>query len=98
MGREYIDETYIHHLCGQTGLTEFLEKLRNGYETSLDPAGKRLALSVVQKILLVRALANKPQLLILENPLAGIERPYRDNIMQILFDTIKFVLSGKRPG
>jgi ATP-binding cassette subfamily B protein len=88
MGRSGIDKDYITHLCRRTGLQSFIAGQPLGYDTELDPAGKRLPRSVVQKILLVRALAPQPSLLIMEEPWQAIEEEYRQSIQDlILADT-----------
>ncbi len=84
MEREDIDGEFVTYLCEQTGLLPFLEDLPEGYDTILDPTGKRLPRTVIQKILLVRALAHKPELLILENPFYGIDEGSREKIRQLL--------------
>ncbi|HET7896302.1 MAG TPA: ATP-binding cassette domain-containing protein, partial [Flavisolibacter sp.] len=83
MGRQ-VNQPYLHSLVMQTGLTDFLKTLPQGYDTELDPTGKRLPMNVVQKILLVRALAHQPRLLLLEEPWRGLEEPSRHNIQQLL--------------
>lgn len=84
MGRPGIDVQYIHYLSDQTGLNTFLATLPFGFDTELDPTGKRLPGNVVQKILLVRALAHKPKLLIMEEPWQGIEERDRQSIHRLL--------------
>jgi ABC-type bacteriocin/lantibiotic exporter with double-glycine peptidase domain len=88
MGRE-VDKEYLNRLVRETGLFLFLQSLPYGYDTELDPAGKRLPQNVMQKILLVRAMVHQPQLLLLEEPWRGIEDPYRTNIQQLLLSLPK---------
>ena len=83
MGKE-VNKEYLSNLVQQTGLIHFLQALPLGYDTELDPAGKRLPQNVTQKILLVRALVHQPQLLLLEEPWRGIDDPYKTNIRQLL--------------
>ena len=83
MGKE-VNKEYLSNLVQQTGLIHFLQALPLGYDTELDPAGKRLPQNVMQKILLVRALVHQPQLLLLEEPWRGIDDPYKTNIRQLL--------------
>lgn len=85
MGRN-VDRNYLHQLVKQTGLVHFLESLPYGYDTELDATGKKLPWSVIHKILLVRAMAHQPQLLLLEDPWRGVEEPHRSNIQQMLLD------------
>ncbi|MGZ5287491.1 MAG: ATP-binding cassette domain-containing protein, partial [Flavisolibacter sp.] len=84
MGKPVTDRGFINTLCEKTGLLAFLAGQPAGYDTELDPAGKRLPRSVVQKILLVRALAHKPSLLIMEEPWQGIEEAHRRSIQDLV--------------
>lgn len=86
MGKPGIDKAFLNDLCEKTGLQSFLASLHAGYDTELDPTGKRLSRSVVQKILLVRALAHKPSLLIMEEPWQGIEEEYRRSIQDLILN------------
>jgi ATP-binding cassette, subfamily B, bacterial len=86
MGKANISKDYVARLCEITGLQKFLASLPDGYDTQLDPAGKRLPKSVVQKILLVRAMAHQPSLLILEEPWQGLNGSYRKNIQELLLN------------
>lgn len=86
MGKTDVDKRYLNELCEKTGLQSFLGSLPAGYDTELDPTGKRLPRSVVQKILLVRALAHKPSLLIMEEPWQGIEDEFRNSIKELILN------------
>jgi ABC-type bacteriocin/lantibiotic exporter with double-glycine peptidase domain len=88
MGNESVDTLYLNDLVAKVGLTDFLAKLEKGYDTELDPAGKRLPRNVVQKIQLVRALLCRPHLLLLEEPWQGIETPYREEIQNMLLQDL----------
>ena len=84
MGRRNIDRAYVASLAQAIGLQSFIGSLPTGYDTGLDPTGKRLPRNVVQKILLLRALAHKPGLLVMEEPWQGIEEMYKSNIQDLL--------------
>lgn len=84
MGNPAHNMPEIVHLFEEVGLGQFLGGLAEGFDTWLDPAGKRLPRNVIAKLLLVRALAGKPRLLLLEEPWTQIEDPYRSRIMQLL--------------
>ena len=71
-------------LAKDVGLENFIAALPIGYDTELDPTGKRLPGTVVQKILLLRALAHKPGLLVMEEPWQGIEAQYKSSIQNLL--------------
>lgn len=83
------DLSQINALAEQTGLSAYLSTLPKGYETYLDPTGKRLPRNVVQKILLVRALANNPALLLLEEPWSGIEEKNKKPIQDMLLKDLQ---------
>lgn len=84
MGNAHVDKGYVTEIVQSCGLMPFLSSLPDGYDTHLDPAGKRLPRNVIQKIQLVRALAHKPALLLLEEPWQGIEDHYKQDIQDLL--------------
>lgn len=88
LGSEHIPLEKVKELSAKTGLQEFIATLPKGYETLLDPTGKKLPRNVIQKILLVRALAAEPRLLLLEDPWAHVEGVHRLELMQML-DNLK---------
>ncbi len=84
LGNESIKKEYIVDLANRTGLSEFINGLKEGYDTPLDPTGNRLARNVIHKILLVRALASNPRLLLLEDPWNNMAEVYRMQVMDLL--------------
>lgn len=86
MGNPGIDMQQIVRLFREVGLSDFLGSLPDGFDTWLDPTGKRLSRNVISKILLVRALVGQPRLLLLEEPWTHIEEPYRSRIIHLLLN------------
>ncbi len=84
LGNENATMDHINTISGKVGLTDFIATLKNGYDTLLDPTGNRLPRSVIHKILLVRALAGKPRLLLLEEPWMNFESSNRNQIIQLV--------------
>lgn len=84
MGNNQISLEEVNDIASKTGLNDFIATLKEGYDTMLDPTGKRLSRNVVHRILLVRALANKPRLLLLEEPWLNLGKRHRSQIMQLL--------------
>jgi len=84
LGNKNISVETIINLSVKVGLSDYIATLKNGYDTMLDPTGKRLPRNVIHKILLVRALAGKPRILLLEEPLQNVENGQRNQIMQLL--------------
>jgi ATP-binding cassette, subfamily B, bacterial len=84
MGLEEVDIKDIQQLCKKTGLTEYISSLKNGFDTPLSATGRKLPGHAIKKILLVRALLNKPRLLLLEEPWLGLEKDNQQQIKQLL--------------
>jgi ABC-type bacteriocin/lantibiotic exporter with double-glycine peptidase domain len=84
MGLEQVDMQELMQLCKITGLDEFIQALPFGFDTYLPATGRKLPTHASKKILLVRALLNKPRLLLLEEPWAGLEKNCQENIKQFL--------------
>jgi ABC-type bacteriocin/lantibiotic exporter with double-glycine peptidase domain len=55
-----------------------------GWDTKVSPLGARLSGSTIRKILLMRALAKKPRLLLLEEPWRGCSASDRQAIQDYL--------------
>lgn len=83
-GLEEADITEIQYYCDKVGLTDFISKLKKGFDTLLFTNGRQLPTHAIKKILLVRALMNKPRLLLLEEPWAGLEEVYQQQIKKML--------------
>lgn len=98
MGLENPDMDELMYLCKATGLSDFLYTLKNGFDTQLNTNGRKLPGTVVRKILLVRALINKPALVLLEEPWHGLETQYQQQIKNLLLQEMKnttmFIISN----
>lgn len=84
LGNNEISMDSIKVFAEKAGLNEFIALLPEGYDTIIDPTGKRLPRNVVQRILLVRALASQPRLLLLEEPWMHFNEKDRNQIIQLL--------------
>ncbi len=97
MGLEEPDMDELMTLCRKTGLSDFINTLKAGFDTPLYSNGRKLPATVVRKILLVRALINKPALLLLEEPWHGLEKQYQQQIKNLLLHemnkTTVFIIS-----
>lgn len=84
MGSVNINMKEITYLADKIGFTEFISTNKNGYDTLLDPMGKRLSNHVKENIKLLRALLGKPTLLLLEEPLRHLNEVQQFSIMEYL--------------
>ncbi|MFT6921817.1 MAG: ABC-type bacteriocin/lantibiotic exporter with double-glycine peptidase domain [Crocinitomicaceae bacterium] len=65
-------------------LARTIRQLGDGYHTRIYPQGKQFSKSTVAKILLARAIINKPRLLLLENSFSVFSTEDRLNILNFL--------------
>lgn len=86
MGNTAVSMDTVVRVGYKIGLNDFISTLKEGYDTMLDPAGKRLSRSVTSKILLLRALVGEPRLLLLEEPWQNFEKDYQEQVMQLLIE------------
>jgi ABC-type bacteriocin/lantibiotic exporter with double-glycine peptidase domain len=89
LGRTEIKIERIVDLSKKLGFEDFIQSFPNYFDTALDPLGQKLPSSLIRKILLLRALINTPQLLILEDPWIGFEDSTITKIQNYLIDISK---------
>jgi ABC-type bacteriocin/lantibiotic exporter with double-glycine peptidase domain len=89
LGRTEIKIERIMDLSKKLGFEDFIQSFPNYFETQLDPLGQKLPSSLIRKILLLRALINTPQLLILEEPWVGFEDSTITKIQNHIVDISK---------
>lgn len=77
MGNEQVKIEEVNHLAQITGLHQFVESHKNGYDTLLLPVGNKLSNVTRKNILLIRALLGDHSLLLLEEPFDHLELPYK---------------------
>lgn len=68
MGDTSIEVSHLLELAKVVGLDTFIASLPKGFDTELNPTGKGMSSIIAKKILLLRAIANSPGLLILDEP------------------------------
>ncbi len=84
MGNQQISAGDIMILSERLGFKNFLEEMEQGFDTIIDPVGKRLSRNLIQKILLLRALINHPRLLLLEEPWTNLEEEHKLEIQNYI--------------
>ncbi len=80
MGDSSITNDDLYNITKITGLESFVEELEIGFDTVIDPAGKKLPEKIKQGVLLARALLSKKSLMLLENPFDGLEKDTIENV------------------
>jgi ABC-type bacteriocin/lantibiotic exporter with double-glycine peptidase domain len=71
LGNSEYSVNEIVELADRIGLKPYISSLRLGFDTVLEPLGGRLNRAATNRLLILRAIAGKPKMLLLENPLEG---------------------------
>lgn len=86
MGKEHVTFDRVKWAVSHTGLATFIEELPDGYNTLLGPLGSKLPRSIVQKLLLARAIAGNPKIILLEDAFEHIDYDERKRIIEFITD------------
>ena len=86
LGRENVDFENVKWAIDKLNLRETVQQLGDGYHTRIFPQGKQFSKSTVAKILLARAIATRPRLLLLENSLSVFSNGDRESILSFLLN------------
>jgi ABC-type bacteriocin/lantibiotic exporter with double-glycine peptidase domain len=78
----------VNSIAENIGLLNYILSLKNGYDTIVDPFGKKLPGTIAKKILLLRAICNEPRLLLLEEPWQGLEKTDQNKIVDYLLNKL----------
>lgn len=86
MGRVNANFENVKWAVENLKLESVINTMPHGYDTQLDPQGRHLPRSTVQKLLLARSIADKPKLLLLEDALEHLDVAERRSIVDFLVD------------
>lgn len=84
LGREAATIDNVKWVIEELGLTGLISNLPLGYDSHISPMGKQFSKSTVAKILIARAIVDKPRLLLLENSFSVFAPQDRDRILSFL--------------
>lgn len=86
LGREKATFENVQWAIHALGLQDLIKNLPFGYDTRILPHGRQFSKSTVSKILLARAIADKPRLLLLENSFSVFSDEDKAHILHFLMD------------
>lgn len=88
LGRPNITAKDVIWALKMADLEDYLQTLPDGFNTHLNPEGSRMADSISAKLILARAIVNRPCLLLLEDPLDHINQQDKLQIIQNITNPI----------
>ena len=104
LGNKEISPSLILATADALGFADFLNHFPLGFDSEIEPLGKKTPQTIVKKIVLLRALCGDKRLLLLENPWNGLEPEIADRIQTylknqaatVIIATNEAVLFGKK--
>ena len=84
MGRPNVSFDDVKWAVENLGLLPFVKSQPSGYDCIIEPQGRKLPRSIVQKLILARSIVDRPRLLLLEDAFEHIDKKERYEIMDFL--------------
>lgn len=84
LGKAEITPSLILETAKEIGVADFLNHFPLGFDSYIEPIGKKTPQTIVKKILLLRALCGDKRLLLLENPWNGLEAELAEKLRAYL--------------
>jgi ABC-type bacteriocin/lantibiotic exporter with double-glycine peptidase domain len=84
LGKSEITPAIILETANQLGMSDFLNHFPQGFDSYIEPIGKKTPQTIIKKILLLRALSGEKRLLLLENPWTGLDAELAEKLREFL--------------
>ncbi len=84
LGRKNVSLRGAIKAAQKVGLSEFVERLPNGYDTQLISEGRNISGNIKTKIRLARCIAGNPKLVVVEAGLHNLERNTYESVVKLL--------------
>jgi ABC-type bacteriocin/lantibiotic exporter with double-glycine peptidase domain len=99
LGKLEITPAIILETARELGIADFLNHFPLGFDSYIEPIGKKTPQSIVKKILLLRALSGDKRLLLLENPWNGLDAELAEKLRIYLLkkSTATVIISTNDP-
>ena len=86
LGREDLSAADVRDALSRVGLLDEVQELPEGLHTRLCTGGAPLSLGQARRLLLARAIAGRPRLLVLDEALDDLDAARRPGVLRELFD------------
>ena len=86
MGRANATFENVKWAIGKLGLEEFVKNLPKGFDSEIQPYGNKLPRSIIQKLIIARAIADKPKVLLFEYTFEHIDEEHKRDIVDFITD------------
>lgn len=86
IGRERATFENVQWAVKNLGLSDFIKSLPKGYDTVIDPEGRKFSKGMIDKLLLARSIADKPKLLLIKDAFQSIRAEEKNRIIDFLLD------------
>ncbi|MFY7953411.1 MAG: ATP-binding cassette domain-containing protein, partial [Armatimonadaceae bacterium] len=86
VGREHLDASQVRWALQLAQLDPDLVNMPDGIRTRLVAGGQNLSRGQVQRLMIARAVVDKPSLLVLDEALTGIDEGTAQRILDAIFD------------
>ncbi len=86
MGRTRATFENVQWAVDNLGLSDFVKSLPQGYHTVIKPQGQQFSKGIIDRLLLARAIADKPKVLLIKDAFTLFEKNERKRILNFLKD------------
>ncbi len=94
-----ISDAELKSVADKTGITEFVEKLSNKWETLVGERGVKLSVGQKQKVAIARAMLRNPKILILDEPTSALdassEKTITDSLEELMKGKTTFIIAHR---
>ena len=98
-GKEDATDQEIEEACAIACVDEFIDRLKDGYDTELGQGGSNVSGGQKQRLCIARALLKKPKILILDDSTSAVdtatEGKIREGLQKTLADTTKIIIAQR---